>query len=97
MLAVKKEGILLQKTQLGFECEGVLNPAVISYNNSIHIFYRAVAKGNYSSIGYWKKFLLIESHNLIKSLFLLNINLKFFQLARLLIDYIQNGFSIIKH
>ncbi|HLP38802.1 hypothetical protein [Lacibacter sp.] len=52
MLAVKKKGILLQKTQLGFECDGVLNPAVISYNNSIHIFYRAVAKGNYSSIGY---------------------------------------------
>ena len=52
MIEVKKEGIILSKRALGFECEGVLNPAVISYNNSIHIFYRAVGKGNYSSIGY---------------------------------------------
>ena len=54
MLAIKKEGIILAKTTHGFECEGVLNPAVIRYNNGIHIFYRAVAKGNYSSIGYCK-------------------------------------------
>lgn len=52
MIEVKKEGILLKKRTLGFEREGVLNPAVISYNNSIHVFYRAVGKGNYSSIGY---------------------------------------------
>lgn len=52
MIEVKKEGIILTKRALGFECEGVLNPAVISHNNSIHIFYRAVGKGNYSSIGY---------------------------------------------
>ena len=30
MIAVKKEGILLQKTTLDFENAGVLNPAVIS-------------------------------------------------------------------
>ena len=54
MIEVKKEGILLQKTTLGFENEGVLNPAVISDGDSVHIFYRAVSKGNYSSIGYCK-------------------------------------------
>lgn len=54
MVTVKKEGILLKKTILGFEAEGVLNPAVISYGDFIHLFYRAVAKGNYSSIGYCK-------------------------------------------
>lgn len=52
MLAVKKEGIVLKKTNLEFENEGVLNPAVIQEGNSIHLFYRAVSKGNRSSIGY---------------------------------------------
>lgn len=52
MIEVKKEGILLNKTALGFENEGVLNPAVIKEAEHIHIFYRAVSKGNYSSIGY---------------------------------------------
>lgn len=54
MIEVKKEGILLKKTTLGFENEGVLNPAVITQGNCIHLFYRAVSKGNYSSIGYCK-------------------------------------------
>ncbi len=54
MLAVKKEGILLGKTALGFENEGVLNPAAIREGEYVHIFYRAVSKGNYSSIGYCK-------------------------------------------
>jgi len=54
MIEVKKEGILLEKTSLGFENEGVLNPAVIRDGDSIHLFYRAVSKGNYSSIGYCK-------------------------------------------
>ena len=54
MIQVKKEGILLTKTALGFENEGVLNPAVISDGTDIHLFYRAVAKGNYSSIGHCK-------------------------------------------
>jgi len=52
MLKVKKEGIILRKTELSFENEGVLNPAVIKENGKIHLFYRAVAKGNFSSIGY---------------------------------------------
>ena len=54
MIEVKKEGIVLEKRSLGFEWEGVLNPAVINYDDNIHVFYRAVAKGNYSSIGYAK-------------------------------------------
>lgn len=52
MIEVKKEGVLLGKTNLGFENEGVLNPAVIKEGNHVHIFYRAVSTGNYSSIGY---------------------------------------------
>jgi predicted GH43/DUF377 family glycosyl hydrolase len=52
MVEVKKEGILLTKTTLGFENEGVLNPAVIQNDGRFHLFYRAVAKGNYSTIGY---------------------------------------------
>lgn len=54
MIIVKKEGVLLRKTALGFENEGVLNPAVIKEGHYIHLFYRAVSKGNYSSIGYCK-------------------------------------------
>jgi predicted GH43/DUF377 family glycosyl hydrolase len=54
MIEVKKEGVLLRKTGLDFENEGVLNPAVISDGDHIHLFYRAVSKGNYSTIGYCK-------------------------------------------
>ena len=52
MLNVKKEGIILEKTTLDFENEGVLNPAAIKEGNFVHLFYRAVHEGNYSSIGY---------------------------------------------
>jgi len=52
MTKVKKEGIILYKTRLAFENAGVLNPAVIRNGDSVHLFYRAVRKGNYSSIGY---------------------------------------------
>ena len=52
MIVVKKEGIVLLKTDKGFENEGVLNPAIIEVDGIIHMFYRAVSKGNYSSIGY---------------------------------------------
>lgn len=54
MIQVKKEGILLQKTNLGFESEGVLNPAAIREGDYVHLFYRAVSKDNYSTIGYCK-------------------------------------------
>lgn len=52
MVTLKKDGIILIKTTLDFESEGVLNPAVIQDKGKIHLFYRAVAKNNFSSIGY---------------------------------------------
>ena len=54
MITVKNEGIVIQKTELFFENEGVLNPAVIKEGDDVHLFYRAVHYGNYSSIGYCK-------------------------------------------
>ena len=54
MIAVKKEGILIKKSNLGFENEGVFNPAAIREGEFVHNFYRAVSKGNHSTIGYCK-------------------------------------------
>lgn len=54
MVNVNKHGVLLSKTDLKFENEGVLNPAVIREGDFVHLFYRAVSKGNHSSIGYCK-------------------------------------------
>lgn len=54
MLEVKKEGILIEKTDFIFENEGVLNPGVIREGEFVHLFYRAVSNGNNSSIGYCK-------------------------------------------
>ncbi len=51
---VIKHGILLEKTKNKFEDEGVLNPATIENKDGMHVFYRAVSKGNHSSIGYCK-------------------------------------------
>jgi len=52
MVRVVKCGILLKKTEHPFECDGVLNPGVIKVDDVIHLFYRALAKDNYSTIGY---------------------------------------------
>lgn len=52
MIEVLKTGVLLAPSGLEFESEGVLNPAVFREGDSVHIYYRAVAKGNYSTIGY---------------------------------------------
>ncbi|MGL5112980.1 MAG: pesticidal protein Cry7Aa [Flavobacterium sp.] len=54
MLNVKKEGIILEKTALDFEDDGVLNPAAIREGAFVHLLYRAVRKGNHSTIGYCK-------------------------------------------
>jgi len=54
MIEVKKEGIILQKLNLDFENESVLNPAVMQLGNALHLFYRAVRLKNYSTIGYCK-------------------------------------------
>ncbi|MCX6248237.1 MAG: pesticidal protein Cry7Aa [Bacteroidetes bacterium] len=52
MIEVKKEGIILSKTDLEFENEGVLNPAILREGDNVHVFYRAVRNGNHSTIGY---------------------------------------------
>lgn len=52
MIKVTKEGIILQKTNKEFENEGVMNPAAIKDGSAIHLFYRAVRQGNFSTIGY---------------------------------------------
>ncbi|CAN5530271.1 glycosidase [soil metagenome] len=54
MINVIDRGVLLQKTELGFENQAVLNPATIRDGNYVHMFYRAVREGNYSTIGYCK-------------------------------------------
>ncbi len=54
MISVTKHGVLLEKRDLDFEQEGVLNPAILQNGNTIHLLYRAVRKGNYSTIGYCK-------------------------------------------
>ncbi len=54
MIEVTKHGVILHKTDLDFENEGVLNPAAIREGDYVHLFYRAVSKGNHSSIGYCK-------------------------------------------
>jgi predicted GH43/DUF377 family glycosyl hydrolase len=54
MINIKKEGIVLSKTVLPFEDEAVLNPAIYQDGNTVHMLYRAVRKGNYSTIGYCK-------------------------------------------
>jgi beta-1,2-mannobiose phosphorylase / 1,2-beta-oligomannan phosphorylase len=71
MINVKKEGILLSKTALGFENDGVLNPAAIREGDTVHLFYRAVSKGNHSSVGYCalKGALTVEERSDIPILF----------------------------
>ena len=44
--------VLESRPGVEFENEGVLNPACIEKDGLIHMFYRAVKKGNFSTIGY---------------------------------------------
>jgi predicted GH43/DUF377 family glycosyl hydrolase len=71
MVRANKEGIIISKTDLGFENESVLNPAVIVEQNTIHLFYRAVRTGNYSSIGHCSMDtpLTVKDRNIIPVLF----------------------------
>ncbi len=52
MVAVKNEGIILEKTELEFESKAVFNPACIQIDGRTHLFYRAVNQQDISSIGY---------------------------------------------
>lgn len=52
MINIKREGVILERTTAEFESEGVMNPATIVEGNSVHLFYRAIRPGNFSTIGY---------------------------------------------
>nr|WP_314835847.1 pesticidal protein Cry7Aa [uncultured Flavobacterium sp.] len=54
MITIEKLGIVLSPTDLEFENNGVFNPGVYQEGNMIHVLYRAVEHGNYSTIGYAK-------------------------------------------
>lgn len=63
-LHIIDKGIILEPTDLPFESQGVFNPGCIEVNGIVHMFYRAVRPGNYSSIGYCQ----IKDHKVIKRL-----------------------------
>ena len=53
MIKVENCGIILESREgVSFESEGVLNPACVEKDGIMHMFYRAVGKGNFSTIGY---------------------------------------------
>jgi predicted GH43/DUF377 family glycosyl hydrolase len=52
LIQIQKEGVILRKTTHDFESHGVLNPAIIKQGERVYMFYRAVAKNNYSTIGF---------------------------------------------
>lgn len=54
MVTIEKLGIILSPTENEFENDGVFNPGIYQEGNTIHILYRAVQHGNYSTIGYAK-------------------------------------------
>lgn len=54
MVATQKHGIILSPTESEFENTGVFNPGIYQEGNTVHIFYRAVQEGNFSTIGYAK-------------------------------------------
>lgn len=49
---VTRHGVILDETDLYFENEGVFNPASVQNEQGIHLYYRAVSEGNYSTVGY---------------------------------------------
>lgn len=54
MLTVEKHGIILDPTEKEFENKGVLNPGVYQEGETLHILYRAIKNGGWSTIGYAK-------------------------------------------
>ncbi|PRZ23319.1 glycoside hydrolase family 130 protein [Flavobacterium granuli] len=54
MIAVEKHGIILSPSHHNFESLAVLNPGIFQDGDTVHLFYRAVESGNYSTIGYAK-------------------------------------------
>lgn len=51
-LRIKKETVLLNSSEHEFEREGVLNPAILQDGDTLHVYYRAVRPGNFSTLGY---------------------------------------------
>ena len=51
-LVVQRHGVVLDKSDHGFENAGALNPACIRVGDDVHMFYRAVRHGNYSTVGH---------------------------------------------
>ena len=54
MKGLEKYGILLGPTENEFENDGVFNPGIYQEGDTVHILYRAVQHGNFSTIGYAK-------------------------------------------
>ncbi|MHA2128130.1 MAG: glycoside hydrolase family 130 protein, partial [Promethearchaeota archaeon] len=54
MVTIRRESVLLEATDKEFENQAVLNPTIVQEGDTLHMFYRAVKEGNYSSIGYCK-------------------------------------------
>jgi predicted GH43/DUF377 family glycosyl hydrolase len=54
MVSVEKLGIILSPNENEFENNAAFNPGIYQDGNTVHIFYRAVQEGNYSTIGYAK-------------------------------------------
>lgn len=54
MVSIEKLGIILSPTDKEFENNGVFNPGIYQEGDTVHILYRAVQHGNYSTIGYAK-------------------------------------------
>ena len=52
MITIKKHGKILEPTNLPFETQAVLNPAVFQDGNSVHIIYRAIDADGLSCLGY---------------------------------------------
>ncbi len=54
MVKIRRECVLLEPSENEFENQAVLNPTVVQQGDTLHMFYRAVKEGNYSSVGYCK-------------------------------------------
>jgi len=53
MIKIDKGKVILEsRVEFEFENAGVLNPACIEKDGLVHMFYRAIKEGNFSTIGY---------------------------------------------
>jgi beta-1,2-mannobiose phosphorylase / 1,2-beta-oligomannan phosphorylase len=52
VVEVKREGVVLERTDREFERQAVCNPGCVKVGDKVKMLYRAVRENNYSSIGY---------------------------------------------